>query len=87
MEKDRGQRKLTIFFRVKKDIPLGLINIVIGGGGMRGGVERERKGTRKRLWDLPKVEAKPHCDNVAGLKSALDVVWGKSCLGLTKSFP
>ena len=38
VETERGRRELTIFFRVKKDIPLGLIDIMIGGGGRRGGV-------------------------------------------------
>ena len=49
METERGRRELTVFLREKKDILLGLIDGMIGGDGRRGGVERERKGTSKRL--------------------------------------
>ena len=58
METERGRRELTVFFREKKDILLGLMDGMIGGDGKRGGVEREEEGDEQKA--SQNVEAKLH---------------------------
>ena len=79
MEAERGWREPTIVFGGMV-ILLGLIDIMIGGGGIKRCREGEEGDEQKAGYDSPNVEAKPHCDNVAGLTSDLNVIWGKSCL-------
>ena len=77
MEAERGRREPTVFFDGMKVVLLGWIDIMIGGGGVKRCREGEEGDEQKAGCDSPNVEAKPHCDNVAGLTSDLNVIWGK----------